>query len=299
MKIKRGVFYNNLGLIYVHQKKYREAEKSFNISGVIVNKSEKHNLAILYDNLSNCYEHLNQYQLALKYLKKKNKCLDDEKRDIKINVFNELRRQDELKINVLKKKSNLQKIKLEKLKSNRLILFLVMLFIISALLISLLIFKNKKMKILVKLNIDNMQKVPENETKTIVNRKIPEKLVLQIEESITVDLIYIDPNITIQKMANLLETNVSDLSKAINSFYGMNFRTLINLKRVEYAKKMLLDNKYDNYSILGIAETVGYLNKASFYKNFKQLTGVTPANFQAIGKRIIENENSNTNYEEK
>lgn len=61
----------------------------------------------------------------------------------------------------------------------------------------------------------------------------------------------------------------------------------------------ILDNKYDNYSILGIAETVGYLNKASFYKNFKQLTGVTPANFQAIGKRIIENENSNTNYEEK
>jgi YesN/AraC family two-component response regulator len=48
----------------------------------------------------------------------------------------------------------------------------------------------------------------------------------------------------------------------------------------------LLDEQFKLYSIEGIAKSVGYINMATFYNNFKLIAGVTPTYFQSRGRKI-------------
>jgi len=44
--------------------------------------------------------------------------------------------------------------------------------------------------------------------------------------------------------------------------------------------EMLLSEQFDNYSMEGIATTVGFNSKSSFYAAFKKYTGYTPTEFK-------------------
>lgn len=50
--------------------------------------------------------------------------------------------------------------------------------------------------------------------------------------------------------------------------------------RVNDSKEMLLNPEYSNYSTEGIAKSVGFNSKSSFYTAFKKNTGLTPAEFK-------------------
>jgi YesN/AraC family two-component response regulator len=115
--------------------------------------------------------------------------------------------------------------------------------------------------------------------------EISKILVEKLEKLLSNKELYKDPNISIQMLANKLNVNNVVLSKTINAYYKIPFRTLINNKRIELAKVLLLEESYQHYSIEGIGQTIGYLNKSTFYKNFKFITGVTPSFFQKEGMR--------------
>jgi tetratricopeptide (TPR) repeat protein len=116
--------------------------------------------------------------------------------------------------------------------------------------------------------------------------KIPKELILKLEKLLMEKELYKDPNLSIQKLALKIGVGNDLLSKAINVHYGVPFRTLINNKRIELAMILLLDEQFKLYSIEGIAKSVGYINMATFYNNFKLIAGVTPTYFQSRGRKI-------------
>lgn len=91
---------------------------------------------------------------------------------------------------------------------------------------------------------------------------------------------YLDPELTIARLADLLGTGPERLSAILNGRLNKNFFDFVNHYRVEEYKKQVLDPSNSKLSLLGIAWDCGFNSKATFNRVFKQLTGKTPGEYR-------------------
>jgi AraC-like DNA-binding protein len=98
--------------------------------------------------------------------------------------------------------------------------------------------------------------------------------------ALEVDRAYLDPDLTLTSLAARLRMPVSHLSQIINERLHQNFTDLINHYRVEEAKRRIADPAWRHYTLLAIAEEVGFRSKSSFNAVFKKHTQVTPSEFR-------------------
>ena len=89
---------------------------------------------------------------------------------------------------------------------------------------------------------------------------------------------YLDPDIKMQRLAELLNTQAHRLSELINTSAGTNFNGFINDFRIEHAKKILISEP--QRSILDIAFTSGFNSKSAFYNHFTLNTSMTPSEYR-------------------
>ena len=98
------------------------------------------------------------------------------------------------------------------------------------------------------------------------------------------DQVYLNPTLSISKLAEMLQTSSESLSFVINQEFEMKFRDYINSYRIEEAKLKFQNMSSNNKSILSISLDSGFNSQASFYRAFKRFEGMTPkkyiANFQ-------------------
>jgi AraC-like DNA-binding protein len=122
----------------------------------------------------------------------------------------------------------------------------------------------------------------ENEKTKYKNSPVNVELGKEIIESLTVKMrekkYFLYPDLSLDKLSELTGTNKHYLSQAINEYLHMNFFEYINSLRIEEAKQLLASEK--EYTIIEIAYQVGYNNKVSFNKAFKNLTGFTPTEYK-------------------
>ena len=105
------------------------------------------------------------------------------------------------------------------------------------------------------------------------------KLFARLQYMLRTEKIYLDPKLTLQKLANALETNTKYLSQVVNFHGGMNLQRFINAYRINEAKAKILNQHNKNLTLFGIATQCGFKNKSTFYKVFRQNTGMTPMEF--------------------
>ncbi|MBN1534430.1 MAG: AraC family transcriptional regulator [Spirochaetes bacterium] len=99
-----------------------------------------------------------------------------------------------------------------------------------------------------------------------------------------IDRVYRDPGITIHTLSNTLDIPSHHLSHVLNKRMSVNFRTLINTRRLEEAKRLLAEEP--GKSVLEIAYEVGFNSKTAFYRSFVHETGLPPAGYRAkVGKK--------------
>jgi len=91
---------------------------------------------------------------------------------------------------------------------------------------------------------------------------------------------YLDTEITVTKLSEMLAMTSVELSYLINKHYEMNFNSFINKHRVDEAKKRLQDPKYENDNIISIGFDVGFRSKSSFNLFFKRFTTTTPLKYR-------------------
>lgn len=91
--------------------------------------------------------------------------------------------------------------------------------------------------------------------------------------------LFLDSRLSIKTVADKLGMSVNHLSQVINQQSGKNFFRFINEYRVDEAKKLLLDQSNQKYTILAIAYDCGFNSKSSFNTIFKQYTGKTPSDY--------------------
>ena len=98
---------------------------------------------------------------------------------------------------------------------------------------------------------------------------------------------YLDPEISIQSLAQQINVPAHHLSHVLNAELGCNFFTYINQLRVEHVKQALSDPARDAETILTIAFDAGFNNKTSFNRVFKEQTGMTPSQFRSLPRRKV------------
>ena len=89
--------------------------------------------------------------------------------------------------------------------------------------------------------------------------------------------IYLNPDLSIQQLAQLIGTKPNYLSQVINQYYGKHFRDFINSYRVVKAKELL---QKTDLIIEAIAYDTGFNSTSTFYTAFKKETGMTPKKFR-------------------
>jgi AraC-like DNA-binding protein len=98
--------------------------------------------------------------------------------------------------------------------------------------------------------------------------------------------LYLDPDITIYQIADIMELKKHHLSQLINEAGQQNFFDFINSYRVEEAKRRLTDPAMQHLTILAIAMESGFNSKATFNAVFKKMTGYTPSGYQCSMKFV-------------
>ena len=90
---------------------------------------------------------------------------------------------------------------------------------------------------------------------------------------------YLNPELSLQELADKLEVKRHALSNAINQIHNKNFYEFINQYRVEEVKLMLTNPKNKHLKFISLAYDAGFNSKATFNRIFKQTTTMTPSQF--------------------
>lgn len=114
-----------------------------------------------------------------------------------------------------------------------------------------------------------------------VNPEMAEVVDLKIRET----KVYMEPELTLDKLAESLEITPRDLSMLINRHFEVNFYEFINTYRIDEAKKMLISEDYENTTITDIYLAVGFNSKSVFYTFFKKFAGMTPSQFRLASNK--------------
>jgi AraC-like DNA-binding protein len=92
-------------------------------------------------------------------------------------------------------------------------------------------------------------------------------------------LYFTDKNLSISKLALLLNMSQNDLSKIVNKSYS-NYNFWVNEMRVQYSIHLIKEGFLVNYSVEALAEKSGFKSKNTFYRSFKNYTNTTPIIFE-------------------
>ena len=111
------------------------------------------------------------------------------------------------------------------------------------------------------------------------------EMAAKIDSAILDTKIYMEPDITLDRLSEAMHVMPRDLSMLINRHFGVNYYEFINRYRIEEAKRLLTESK--GVTITDIYLTVGFNSKSVFYTFFKKLEGVTPTTYRAAQQPVL------------
>lgn len=87
---------------------------------------------------------------------------------------------------------------------------------------------------------------------------------------------YLNPQLTLDRLAQLLNLSPRQVSTAINSCFKQNFNGYINRYRVAEARLLLDNAEFESLTVMEIAQRAGFSSKATFNRIFKSVVGTSP-----------------------
>lgn len=121
-------------------------------------------------------------------------------------------------------------------------------------------------------------KITEPECKSIC-----EKLYAYIET----EKPFSNPDLKIVDLAHALHCSSHTLSFIFNQYLAKNYYDFINEYRIKEFKRLVSGQESSKYTLSALAEQCGFSSRASFFRSFKKLTGITPNEYiRSIGKNL-------------
>lgn len=83
-------------------------------------------------------------------------------------------------------------------------------------------------------------------------------------------------SLKIADLASVAKTSSNALSYVFNQYLQKSYYDYINEFRVEEFKTAIQNDKYSKYTLEALSEHCGFSSRASFFRAFKKVTGITP-----------------------
>jgi len=111
-------------------------------------------------------------------------------------------------------------------------------------------------------------------------------LVSKITMLMEQEKLFQETELTLSQLARKLAVPAYQVSQALNEGMKKSFYDLINGYRIKEAKRLLLDPKNTNYTVLSVGFEAGFNSKTTFNTVFKKFTGLTPTEFRDQQKSV-------------
>lgn len=109
-------------------------------------------------------------------------------------------------------------------------------------------------------------------------------LVAQVNQLMEQKQLYLDPELTLEQLAEAVKLSPRKISSAINRHCAQNFFDYINSFRVQAAVK-ILEQKGMDANMLDVIADAGFNSKSTFYRAFKRVMAMSPSEFcDQLGK---------------
>jgi AraC-like DNA-binding protein len=92
--------------------------------------------------------------------------------------------------------------------------------------------------------------------------------------------LYLDNDLSLQKLADRMKISSHNLSEVINSRLNQSYYDFINGYRVEEFKRRIADPANTAFNLISIAYDSGFKSKGTFNSIFKKFTGLTPSEYK-------------------
>ena len=100
--------------------------------------------------------------------------------------------------------------------------------------------------------------------KDAVNRSMTERIIALVEN----DKIYLQPDLKLDDVAQMMHTNRTYIYQAVNQQMGISFNEFINRYRIAHAKRLMASDP--TLSMNDVALLSGFASLSSFYRNMKK-----------------------------
>ncbi len=100
--------------------------------------------------------------------------------------------------------------------------------------------------------------------KDAVNRSMTERIIALVEN----DKIYLQPDLKLDDVAQMMHTNRTYIYQAVNQQMGISFNEFINRYRIAHAKRLMANDP--TLSMNDVALLSGFASLSSFYRNMKK-----------------------------
>lgn len=137
---------------------------------------------------------------------------------------------------------------------------------------------NNEVEIPVETEIEDHAMIEETD-KYKTNRLTDEeckRLLKLLDKEMTKNKLYVNPSLKIADLANVANTSSHALSYLFNQYLQKSYYDYINEFRVEEFKNIIQQKKYSQYTLEALSEHCGFSSRASFFRSFKKVTGITP-----------------------
>jgi len=108
-----------------------------------------------------------------------------------------------------------------------------------------------------------------------------EALLQKLKQHLETSKPYLNPEVTLNELAQQLNVPPRQLSTLINQELGQTFFDMINRYRIEEAKRRIRESEDKKLTILEVMYQVGFNSKSSFNTAFKKYTAVTPSDYKS------------------
>ncbi len=115
-------------------------------------------------------------------------------------------------------------------------------------------------------------------------KRVEEIIEANLKKVMLTEKLYLDPELTISKLATAINIPQSDVSNYLNKVIRKNFNQFLNEYRIEESKLRLINAEFNNNTIEQIMYDSGFSSKSVFNTAFKANTGVTPSKFRKMNQ---------------
>ena len=252
-------------------------------------------LISVYSDLSRLYQSTGQNDLAAKYRFKHLELHDSVFSAREYGNIHDLELFDE----TTKFEQRIKRIQIEEKMRSRVIMVIACALLLLAIMTTILFVQNRKLRLKNKSLFDRNLEIMTSDTIEVSQPEKPSAtsgpsgdirshISECIRKAMTDESVFCMEGFSMRELTEICGSNQKYVSQVLNEDYGKTFTQLLNERRINVARRRLLDfEQYGHLTIEAIVTGLGFKSRSTFSKTFKRMTGLTPSEFQHMAQENI------------